>query len=189
MSIAADEAERYFPTQYWPHMEPNGDYLGKECYIEGVKSSDIQEAYEQGRTAEPTEAEIEAAATEWDRHGYCCRVGTPIVCLCGGRAHGRAWVWRTPCPCDTRSRAQGGSGMSKRSEARYDGALAMLIHGATRKNGLRSLNDIITDLVAIARRVRAQAGVYEQQEDRRASLLRDAADQLDVIISRLEGRL
>jgi hypothetical protein len=62
MSIATDEAEKYFPTQYWPHMEPNGDYRGKECYIEGVKSSDIQEAYEQGRTAEPTEAEIEAAA-------------------------------------------------------------------------------------------------------------------------------
>nr|DAI52328.1 MAG TPA: hypothetical protein [Caudoviricetes sp.] len=61
MSIATDEAEKYFPTQYWPHMEPNGDYRGKECYLEGVKSSDIQEAYEQGRTAEPTEAEIEAA--------------------------------------------------------------------------------------------------------------------------------
>ena len=62
MSIATDEAEKYFPTQYWPHMEPKGDYPGKECYIEGVKSSDIQEAYEMGRTAKPTEAEIEAAA-------------------------------------------------------------------------------------------------------------------------------
>jgi hypothetical protein len=30
--------------------------------LEGIASSDIQEAYEQGRTAEPTEAEIEAAA-------------------------------------------------------------------------------------------------------------------------------
>jgi hypothetical protein len=65
----------------------------------------------------------------------------------------------------------------------------MLLHSATRQNGLRFLEDIITDLIAIARRIRAQAGVYEQQEDRRASLLRDAADQLDVIISRLEGRL
>jgi hypothetical protein len=65
----------------------------------------------------------------------------------------------------------------------------MLLHSATRQNGLRFLEDIITDLVAIARRIRAQTGVYEQQEDRRASLLRDAADQLDVIISRLEGRL
>jgi hypothetical protein len=65
----------------------------------------------------------------------------------------------------------------------------MILHSATRQNGLRFLEDIITDLVAIARRIRAQAGVYEQQEDRRASLLRDAADQLDVIISRLEGRL
>ena len=62
MSIATDEAEKYFPTQYWPGMEPNGDYRGRECHIEGVKSSDIQEAYERGRTAEPTEAEIEAAA-------------------------------------------------------------------------------------------------------------------------------
>jgi hypothetical protein len=61
MSIATDEAEEYFLSRYWPGMEPNGDYLGKECHIEGVKSSDIQEAYEQGRTAEPTEAEIEAA--------------------------------------------------------------------------------------------------------------------------------
>ncbi len=52
------------------------------------------------------------------------------------------------------------------------------------------LNDIITDLVASARRIRAQAGVYEQQQDdRRASLLRYAADQLDVLISRLDGRL
>lgn len=62
MSIATDEAEKYFPTRYCPHMEPNGDYRGRECYLDGVKSSDIQEAYEQGRTAEPTEAEIEAAA-------------------------------------------------------------------------------------------------------------------------------
>lgn len=51
------------------------------------------------------------------------------------------------------------------------------------------LNDIIADLVASAIRIRAQAGVYEQQDDKRASLLRYAANQLDVIISRLEGRL
>lgn len=79
--------------------------------------------------------------------------------------------------------------MTIHNEARYDGVLAMLLHSATRKNGLRFLDDIITDLIAIARRTRAQAGVYEQQEDRRAGLLRYAADQLDVIISRLEGRL
>ena len=63
----------------------------------------------------------------------------------------------------------------------------MLLHSATRKNGLKFLDDIITDLIAIARRIRAQAEVYEQQEDRRASLLRYAADQLDVIIIRLEN--
>ena len=51
------------------------------------------------------------------------------------------------------------------------------------------MNDIIADLVASAIRIRAQAGVYEQQDDKRASLLRYAANQLDVIISRLEGRL
>jgi hypothetical protein len=62
MSIAEQEATQYFPTQYWPNHEPRKGYLGKECYLEGIKSSDIQEAYEQGRTAEPTEAEIEAAA-------------------------------------------------------------------------------------------------------------------------------
>lgn len=62
MSIATDEAKKYFPTQYWPHMEPNGDYRGKECYLEGVKSSDIQDVYIQGRTVLPIEAEIEAAA-------------------------------------------------------------------------------------------------------------------------------
>ena len=64
MSIATDEAEKYFPTRYWPHMEPNGDYRGKECYLDGVKSSDIQEPYEHGRTAEPTEEEVKAVADE-----------------------------------------------------------------------------------------------------------------------------
>jgi hypothetical protein len=62
MSIAEQESKRYFPTQYWPNHEPRKGYQGKECYLEGIASSDIQEAYEQGRTAEPTEAEIEAAA-------------------------------------------------------------------------------------------------------------------------------
>ena len=62
MSIAEQESKRYFPTQYWPNHEPRKGYPGKECYLEGIASSDIQEAYEQGRTAEPTEAEIEAAA-------------------------------------------------------------------------------------------------------------------------------
>lgn len=62
MSIAEQESKRHFPTQYWPNHEPRKGYPGKECYLEGIKSSDIQEAYEQGRTATPTEAEIEAAA-------------------------------------------------------------------------------------------------------------------------------
>jgi hypothetical protein len=62
MSIAEQEAARYFPTRYWPNHEPRKGYLGKECYLEGIKSSDIQEAYEQGRTATPTDVEIEASA-------------------------------------------------------------------------------------------------------------------------------
>ena len=63
----------------------------------------------------------------------------------------------------------------------------MLRHGETRQNGLEFLNDIITDLITIASRIRAQAGVYEQQEDRRAVWLRYAADQLYAIIIRLEN--
>ena len=83
MSIATDEAEKYFPTQYWPNMEPKGDYPGKECYIDGVKSSDIQEAYEMGRTAKPTESEIKAAvramyyrhAADWESdEDYACHL-------------------------------------------------------------------------------------------------------------------
>ena len=46
-------------------------------------AEELDAAYIAGRTAEPTEAEIEAATTEWDRHGYCHRVDTPIVCMCG----------------------------------------------------------------------------------------------------------
>ena len=68
MSIAADEAEsKYGDTEPWMNR-------GSE-----------RDAYVAGRTAEPTEAEIEAATTEWDRHGYFHRVDTPIVCMCGAR--------------------------------------------------------------------------------------------------------
>ncbi|MCI1643789.1 MAG: hypothetical protein LKI98_04250 [Bifidobacterium crudilactis] len=69
MSIAEQEAAQYFPTRYWPNHEPRKGYPGKECYLEGIKSSDIQEAYEQGRTAEPTEAEIEVALDAWFNDG------------------------------------------------------------------------------------------------------------------------
>lgn len=48
------------------------------------------------------------------------------------------------------------------------------------------MNDIITDLNDIVRRMRAQAVVYEQNNDRRAVWLRYDADQLGAIISRLE---
>ncbi|MCI1868509.1 hypothetical protein [Bifidobacterium crudilactis] len=41
--------------------EARDEWYTSGC-MDGVKSSDIQEAYEQGRTAEPTEAEIEAGA-------------------------------------------------------------------------------------------------------------------------------
>lgn len=83
MGIARDEAEKYFPTQYWPGMEPNGDYLGKECYIEGIQSCDIQDVYIQGRTAEPTEAEIKAAMEVFDLHAYSPSSSLPVDCSCG----------------------------------------------------------------------------------------------------------
>ena len=41
-------------------------------------------AYIAGRTAEPTEAEIKAAITEWDRHSYYS-VCDQIVCVCGAK--------------------------------------------------------------------------------------------------------
>lgn len=73
MSIAMDEARRHI------------DYDDIPGPIVAWEDRDLAYAYIAGRTAEPTEAETEAAITEWDRHGYCHRVGTPIVCMCGAR--------------------------------------------------------------------------------------------------------
>lgn len=56
-------------------------------YVESIAGYPAakRQGYVAGRTAEPIDAEIKAAITEWDRHGYCHRVGDPIVCMCGAR--------------------------------------------------------------------------------------------------------
>ena len=80
MSIATDEAARKYPAPtdaddpMWKYVEAIAGYPDAK-----------RQAYVAGRTAEPTDAEIKAATTEWDRHGYCHREGTPIVCMCGAR--------------------------------------------------------------------------------------------------------
>ena len=62
MSIADDEAEKAYPTRYW-----NGTHAKEQFYCD---TDDLQEAYLRGRTALPTNAEIEAVAKwnscEWD---------------------------------------------------------------------------------------------------------------------------
>ena len=80
MSIATDEAEKMYPA---PTDVDDPMYK----YIEAIAGypSAKRDGYVAGRTAEPTEAEIKAAADEQDRHGYCYRVGNPIVCMCGER--------------------------------------------------------------------------------------------------------
>ncbi|MEE8693816.1 MAG: hypothetical protein SOI32_04320 [Bifidobacterium mongoliense] len=39
--------------------------------------------------ADVTDAEVKAAMNEWDGHGYCCREGEPIVCMCGAKLKDR----------------------------------------------------------------------------------------------------
>lgn len=75
MSIAIDEAEKKYP---------------RDAALTAASENNIcrRAGYIAGRTAKPTDAEINAAITEWDRHGYCHRVSTPIVCLCGERLTG-----------------------------------------------------------------------------------------------------
>lgn len=86
MSIATDEAEQWAQSRYIgsSHIERHdGHAVSVPGYPQKVRLR--AEGYVAGRTAEPTEAEIEAATTEWDRHGYFHREGTPIVCMCGAR--------------------------------------------------------------------------------------------------------
>jgi hypothetical protein len=90
MSIATDEAEEWAQSMYVgsSHIERHdGCAVSVPDYPQ--KTNLRREWYIAGRTAEPTESEINAAITEWDRHGYCCRVGTPIVCLCGAKLKNR----------------------------------------------------------------------------------------------------
>ena len=54
MSIADDEAEKAYPTRYW-----NGTHVKEQFSCD---TDDFQEAYLLGRSAPPTNAEIEAVA-------------------------------------------------------------------------------------------------------------------------------
>lgn len=54
MSIADDEAEKAYPTRYW-----NGTHVKEQFSCD---TDDLQEAYLRGRSAPPTNAEIEAVA-------------------------------------------------------------------------------------------------------------------------------
>ena len=68
MSIATFEAEEIYPYRWKKGKRP--DYIEDEsdiiseylAVIPHIKSTDLQNTYVAGRTAEPTEAEIEAAA-------------------------------------------------------------------------------------------------------------------------------
>lgn len=70
MSIATDEAEEAYPIQWKKGKKP--DYIEEDSdiirehlrTIPHVKNTDFQAAYVAGRTAEPTEAEIDAALPE-----------------------------------------------------------------------------------------------------------------------------
>ena len=65
MSIAENEAEKAYPTRYW-----DGTHAKEQFCCD---TDDLQEAYLRGRSAPPTNAEIEAVAKrlcwnscEWD---------------------------------------------------------------------------------------------------------------------------
>ena len=61
MSIADDEAEKAYPTRYW-----NGTHVKEQFYCD---TDDLQEAYLCGRSAPPTDVEVEAVAKKlmwWD---------------------------------------------------------------------------------------------------------------------------
>jgi hypothetical protein len=66
MSTAKEEAERRYPSRYWPNHEPDGDYPGKLMYLDGVTTDDLREAFEQGadwhREQPHTHGQSEAAA-------------------------------------------------------------------------------------------------------------------------------
>ncbi|RGK02399.1 hypothetical protein DXD34_09755 [Bifidobacterium bifidum] len=54
MSIADDEAEKAYPTRYWDVTHVKEQFC--------CDTDDLQEAYLRGRSAPPTNAEIEAVA-------------------------------------------------------------------------------------------------------------------------------
>jgi hypothetical protein len=90
MSIASEEAEWYALHRYVgrTHIEYRD---GRSEVVPDFpqKITYRREGYIAGRTAEVTDAEVKAAITEWDGHGYCCREGAPIVCMCGAKLKNR----------------------------------------------------------------------------------------------------
>ncbi len=84
MSIATEEADKKYPE-----ATDVDDPMYK--YVEAIAGypSAKRQGYVAGRTAEITEDEVKAAMNEWDRHGYCCREGDPIVCMCGAKLKNR----------------------------------------------------------------------------------------------------
>ena len=82
MSIATDEALRR-----WPEIDTSTGGPISQSYAERyeMRREGFVAGAEWQASREPTEAEIKAAITEWDRHGYCSRVGDPIVCMCGAK--------------------------------------------------------------------------------------------------------
>jgi hypothetical protein len=86
MSIATDEAEQEYPVPT-DADDPMCKYLETIAGYPAAK----RQGYVAGRMAELTEAEVNAAITEWDGHGYCCREGDPIVCMCGARITDDHW--------------------------------------------------------------------------------------------------
>ena len=84
MSIATDEAENKYPA---PTDADDPMYK----YVEPMAgcTSAKRQGYVAGRTADVTDAEVKSAMNELYGHGYCCREGDPIVCMCGANLKDR----------------------------------------------------------------------------------------------------
>lgn len=61
-TVAQQEAEQAYPTQYWEGMEPSATNPRGQLKELTVTSHDLQEAYTKGRTHAPTQAQIDVAA-------------------------------------------------------------------------------------------------------------------------------
>lgn len=75
MSIATDEALEWHGL----HGDEPGDRDST------YSAEELDAAYIAGRTADVTDAEVKSAMNELYGHGYCCREGATIVCMCGAK--------------------------------------------------------------------------------------------------------